>query len=80
VFPDVSYKEFYISYCLHQKEDVTIEIKNKEGQLVLSKRMKNRKIGNHSHTFKFKKLDFGQIYYLYFKVNGDVFEQKIVVE
>ncbi len=80
VFPDVSFKEFYVSYCLHKKEDVCIEIKNKEGQLVLSKTIKNRKIGNHSHTIKFKKLDFGQIYYLYFKVNGDVFEQKIVVE
>jgi hypothetical protein len=80
VFPDVSYKEFYVSYNLHQKENITIEIKNKEGQLMLSKTLKNRKIGIHSHTFKFKKLDFGQTYFLSFKANGGVFEQKIRVE
>jgi hypothetical protein len=80
VFPDVSNKEFYMSYCLHQQEDITIEIKNKEGQMVLSKRFKNRKTGTHSHTFKYKKLDFGQTYFLSFKTNGGVFEQKILVE
>jgi hypothetical protein len=48
--------------------------------MVLSKRFKNRKTGTHSHTFKYKKLDFGQTYFLSFKTNGGVFEQKILVE
>lgn len=79
VFPDVPYKEFFISYHLNQTEDVMIEIKNLEGKCVILKHFKKRKKGAKIHTLKYKKLDYGQTYFLTLKVSGDEIVQKILV-
>ncbi len=79
VFPDVPYKEFFISYHLNQTEEVMIEIKNLSGQVVVSKHFKKRKMGINQHTLKYKKLDYGQTYFLTLKVSGYEIVQKILV-
>ena len=79
VFPDVPNREFYVSYHLKQSEDISFDIKNLFGQVVVSKHFKKRKKGENNHTLKYKKLDYGQMYFLAFKIDGNVFTQKILV-
>jgi hypothetical protein len=79
VFPDVNYKEFYISYQLEKVEDVNIEIKTLSGQVVVSKQFKKRKMGMNQHTLKYKKLDYGQSYFFTLKLSGAEIVQKIMV-
>jgi hypothetical protein len=79
VFPDVPYKEFYVSYNLKQSENVSFEIKDLAGQVIVSKHFNKRKKGANIHTLMYKKLDYGQTYFLTLKVSGDEIVQKILV-
>jgi hypothetical protein len=79
VFPDVTFKEFYISYQLEKVEDVIIEIKTLSGQVVVSKHFRKRKKGMNQHTLKCKKLDYGQTYLFILKLSGEEIIQKILV-
>jgi hypothetical protein len=80
VFPDVPFKEFFISYNLKNAEDIIIEIKNLEGKTVIFKNFKKKKKGWHEHTLKYKKLDYGQTYFMTLEVSGEKILQKIVVK
>jgi hypothetical protein len=79
LYPDPIEDQLSLNFNLKNAGDVLVEVSNMDGTLALEKTLKKLAIGQHSKTIKFRKLNRGDVYFVYLTIGDVKVAQKMIV-
>jgi hypothetical protein len=79
IYPDPIEDRLSLNFNLKNAGDVLVEVSNMDGTLRLQKTLKKQPIGQHSKTIKFRKLNRGDLYFVYLTIGELKVAQKMIV-